>query len=361
MHSSIVPVAEKTIWISSCAGPSSAFSALLHGLGFKQATTSSGSLPAVEDYYGYDSPSERIVHVHAHYQLIVGDDLTKNYRIPLEGAFLGATAREGGLRIPIPELELMLVIRLTLKHSTWDALLARRAKVSASAREELGFLRARADERVLHGLLEQHLPFVDRRAFDAAMESLDRGSATRARIRAGKRLVGQLEVCARRSRAADVRLKVWRRAVGTARARLRSLRRGDGLPPEARSSPSSAPTARGSRRASTACTPGSRDFAVRKVHLGRPPRSAVTVVARAVAKFALGLARVFDRSSPRRPGPHGQRTRKRLPQSRLRGTGSARIGARGEMPGTAGSSSATVSRYRSSASWTHRSSGTRPP
>ena len=151
---------------------------------------------------------------------------------------------------------ILLVIRLTLKHSTWDALLARRAKVSASAREELGFLRARADERVLHGLLEQHLPFVDRRAFDAAMESLDRGSATRARIRAGKRLVGQLEVCARRLRAADVRLKVWRRAVGTAR-RARSLRRGDGLPPEARSSPSSAPTARGSRRASTACTPGS--------------------------------------------------------------------------------------------------------
>ena len=37
---------------------------------------------------------------------------------------------------------------------------------------------------------------------------------------------------------------------------------------------------------------------MRKVHLGRPPRSAVTVVARAVAKFALGLARVFDRSSP---------------------------------------------------------------
>jgi thymidylate kinase len=282
------------------------FSTIIHGLGFKQAVNPSSSLPAVEDYYGYDKPSGRTVHVHAHYQLVVGDDLTKNYRIPLEAAFLESTVRDGEFRVPIPELELIvLVIRLTLKHSTWDALLAGRSKVPSSAREELASLRARADEKQMSSLLKEHLPFVERSAFDAALDSVE--SRVTARIRAGRPLVAQLGICARRSRTADVGLKLWRRALGTARARL-PLR----APRKQLAGGGAIIALVGADGAGkSTCVDGlaswlSKDFAVAKLHLGRPPRSALTLLIDPLVKFVLGLAALRRRVSNR--GAVGPRT-----------------------------------------------------
>lgn len=285
-----------------------AFSAVVHGLGFKKALNPSGLLPSVEDYYGYDRPTDQIVHVHTHYQLVVGDDLTKNYRIPLEAAFLEMTIRDGELPVPIPELELiLLVIRLTLKHSTWDARLVHRATIPVSAREEFDFLCARSEVRLLDALLAKHLPFVEPQAFRAAMGSLVRTSSKRARIRAGRPLVSQLAVCARRSRAADVRLKLWRRAVGTARARLpleaprKQLAGGGAI--------IALVGADGAGKST--CVDGlyswlSKDFAVKKLHLGRPPHSGVTVIVRALVKLTLGLAVLGRRSSTRRRSPEAR-------------------------------------------------------
>src|SRR5918999_4406923 len=76
-------------------GDAERFSAVVHRLGFKQAENPARSLPGVSNYYGYDPTSDRFVHIHAHYQMIVGDDLTKNYRLPLEDAFLEAAVRDG--------------------------------------------------------------------------------------------------------------------------------------------------------------------------------------------------------------------------------------------------------------------------
>jgi thymidylate kinase len=279
-----------------------AFSAVMDRLGFKRATNPR-PLPAIEDYYGHEPASDRLVHVHAHYQLIVGDDLTKNYRIPLEAVFLDMTLRDGEFRIPIPELELiLLVIRLTLKHSTWDALLVRRAKVPASALDELAFLRGRVDDRTVGALLKEHLPFVEPDAFDAAMASL--GSSATTRVRACRLLAAQLGVCARRSRAADVRLKFWRRAVGTARARLplesprKQLVSGGAI--------IALVGADGAGKST--CVNGlsswlAKDFGVAKIHLGRPPRSGLTLAVDPLLKLALGFAALRRRAS-RSAGAH---------------------------------------------------------
>jgi thymidylate kinase len=286
-----------------------AFSAVMHGLGFKQAMNTLAA-PATEDYYGHDRASDLLVHVHAHYQLIVGDDLTKNYRVPIETAFLDTTVLDGEFRIPIPELELiLLVIRMTLKHSTWDAVLARRAKVPASALEELAFLRARADERALGPLLKEHLPFVEPAALDAAMASLE--SSALARVRAGRRLVTQLAVCARRSRATDVRLKFWRRAVGTARARTplaaapRKRLAGGG----AIIALVGADGAGKSTCVDSLCSWLGKDFAVAKVHLGRPRPSGLTRVIDPLLKIPLGFAALHRRVRKRPAGDSQLRSR----------------------------------------------------
>jgi thymidylate kinase len=285
-----------------------AFSAVMHRLGFKQATNPLAA-PATEDYYGHDPASDRLVHVHAHYQLIVGDDLTKNYRVPIETAFLDTTLRDGEFRIPIPEVELiLLVIRMTLKHSTWDAVLLRRAKVPASALEELTFLRARADERALGALLKEHLPFIEREAFDAAMASLD--SSAVARVRAGRGLVTQLAVCARRSRATDVRLKSWRRAAGTVRARLPLAAPRKGL---AGGGAIIAFVGADGAGKST-CVDGlyswlGKDFAVAKIHLGKPRPSGLTRVIDPLLKLPLGFAALHRRALKRAVGDSPIRSR----------------------------------------------------
>ncbi len=40
--------------------------------------------PAILSYIGYDEPSGRLIHLHLHFRLIVGERLHKNYRVPWE-------------------------------------------------------------------------------------------------------------------------------------------------------------------------------------------------------------------------------------------------------------------------------------
>jgi hypothetical protein len=44
--------------------------------------------PAVLSYLGHDEPSGRLVHLHLHFRLVVGERLHKNYRIPWENEIL---------------------------------------------------------------------------------------------------------------------------------------------------------------------------------------------------------------------------------------------------------------------------------
>jgi len=115
------------------------FTEVLLRLGFKQARTSSElQLPGVLSYYGYDEETEKFVHIHAHYQLIVGHDMTKNYRLPIEKSLLEFAFYDDLLRTPSHEFELIVfVIRMVLKHSTWDAILSLQGDLSNTEQKEL--------------------------------------------------------------------------------------------------------------------------------------------------------------------------------------------------------------------------------
>lgn len=286
------------------------FSAIMHRLGFKLALRPEGGLPGILDYYGYDSEAGSVVHVHAHYQLVVGDDLTMSYRIPLEDAFLGAAREDGEFLVPPPELELiLLVIRLTLRHLTWDAVVTRRARIPASSSAELDFLQDRAEVEQVDRLLERWLPFLDGRTFRDCRLALAPGARTGTGIRAAARLVTALEPCARRSRVADVSLKMWRRGTQIG-GRLTS-----------RQSPRKQLAAGGAIVAivgadgagkSTAVEELSRrlgkTFTVTQAHLGKPPKSRVTLVIRNVARarsvFLRLLRLIGARSAPPRSTEH---------------------------------------------------------
>jgi thymidylate kinase len=286
------------------------FSAIMHRLGFKLARRPNGELPGILDYYGYDAETGRVVHVHAHYQLVVGDDLTMSYRIPLEDAFLGAAREDGEFLVPPPELELiLLVIRLALRHLTWDAVVTRRARVPASSRAELTFLQERAADDQVDGLLDRWLPFIDERTFRDCRLALASDAGRGTGIRAGGRLVAALTPCARRSRAADVCLKIWRRGteIGsrlTSRpARRKRLAAGGAIV---------AIVGADGAGKSTAVEELSerlgKTFTVTRAHLGKPPKSWVTLVirnaARARSVFLRLLRLIGARSAPARSTEH---------------------------------------------------------
>ncbi len=117
--------------------------------------------PDVDDYYGLDVTG-RFVHVHAHYRLILGDDTTKNHRLPMEEAYLASARNDGMFKVPAPEFEYVgFILRMALKHATGDAILSFKGRLSASERRELEFLQERIQREDVTRVLRAHLPAVD--------------------------------------------------------------------------------------------------------------------------------------------------------------------------------------------------------
>jgi thymidylate kinase len=278
------------------------FTEILYRLGFKEAAVAPArQLPGVLHYYGYDEEADRFVHVHAHYQLIVGDDMTKNYRLPIERVFVDSSIQEGPFKVPSPEFEfIVLVIRMILKHRTWDAVLRLRGRLPASARRELGYLRARIDPVKVYQILEHHVPWLTKTLFGLCVASLLPGCRTWTRIRVGSELQSALKGHGRRPHILDVHLKQWRwcrRVLGwlvtrrSPRKRLASggaviaLVGGDGA----------------GKSTAVAEVHGwlSRNFDTITVHLGKPPESLVSFGIAVV----LRTRRWFEARAARAGGP----------------------------------------------------------
>lgn len=208
--------------------------AKLHQLGFTEAVQRpSRRLPGVMDYHGNDPDRDRPIHVHLHSRLVLGDDMTKNYRLPIDGEYLASVRRQGLFWVPAVELELIvLVVRLVLKHCSPDAMAMHSGGLSAAEQHELGKLQADATEGEVRRQLPQLLPEVDQQLFDACRDALAGSMGRWQRMRVGARLERALVPYARRRVALDVPLKSVRRLywayrrVLAPRARRKSLAHG---------------------------------------------------------------------------------------------------------------------------------------
>lgn len=191
----------------------SRFTEIVSRLGFKQARASSEKMmPGVQDYFGYDENANNLVHVHAHYQLILGHDMTKNYRLPIEKQYLESSEQDGLFRVPASEFEfIVFIIRMVLKHSTWDAILGREGKLKKAELEELAYLMNRINSDRVVEILKQHLPFIDVELFDNCVKAIQPGCPLWTRIDTGQRLQTRLQAHARHPLVFDIWLKLWRR------------------------------------------------------------------------------------------------------------------------------------------------------
>jgi thymidylate kinase len=268
------------------------FTALLYQLGFREAVAlRDEQLPGVRDFYSYDETADRLIHLHAHYQLVLGHDFTKNYHLPIERAYLNSAAQGDVFRIPAPEFEFIgFVIRMTLKHSTWDAILMGHGRLSPSERHELEYLQSRIDLDKTRVVLDQNLPWIDMGLFNACVQALQPECSLWKRIRAGGGLLKKLQVCARRSHALDIALKLWRRFERPIlyRLHLRTPRKrmaNGGLLVAIIGGDGSGKTT----AVNELSQKFSEEFDVLKVHMGKPSWSWSTILIRGILKIGRSI------------------------------------------------------------------------
>jgi thymidylate kinase len=272
----------------------SRFTELLYRLGFKGAKAPAvKQMPGVLDYYGYVSEIDKFVHVHAHYQLIIGHDMTKNFRLPIERPYLESSVQGDLFKVPEHEFEfIVFVIRMVLKHSTWDVILSRQGTLKTAERQELAYLQARINQDRVNDILKEHLPYIGVELFNNCIQALQQTGSIWMRMKTGQQLQIQLKTNARRPLPVDIYLKLWRRTALAIRRRIfkSSLKYrlesggamiaivgGDGA---------------GKSTAVNALNDWlSKNFETTQVHIGKPPRSWTTISVRGILKIGnlLGL------------------------------------------------------------------------
>jgi thymidylate kinase len=234
-----------------------------------------------------------LIHAHVHYKLILGHDLTKNYHLAIEDSYLRSSAPGDFFRVPAPEFErIVLVIRMMLKHSTWEAFLGGQGRLSERERQEIEYLQSKAKREQTAQVLQECLPFLEWELFEACVRSLQPHCPRRARLRSGHQLQKALRGCRRRPRGVDIWLQFWRRLTMAAAGRL--LRK----TPRKRMKNGGMLVAfvGGDGAGKTTIIEAISDwlsprFATRKFHLGKPSWSWLTVLIRSALKAGrvLGL------------------------------------------------------------------------
>lgn len=270
------------------------FAGILSRLRFKQAIAPAEKMmPGVLDYYDYDEAADKLVHVHAHYQLILGHDMTKNYRLPIETPYLESAVQGDLFKTPAPEFEfIVFVIRMILKHSTWDVILSGEGKLKPSERKELAYLQTRINQDRVYDILKRHLSYINVELFDNCIQALRSNCSTWTRVKAGHQLQTKLKAYTRRPLPIDIFLKLWRRADLALRRRIFKsvhkyrLESGGGM----------IAIVGGDGAGKSTAVDGlyawlSKNFATTRVHMGKPAWSWTTMTIRGILKIGnlLGL------------------------------------------------------------------------
>ena len=196
------------------------FREVLGQLRFREAADArTKQIPGIQHYYGLDEATGIFVHVHAHFQLVVGHDATKNYHLPLERAFLDSATNHDLIALPSVEVELLVyALRMVLKFSWYPNPLSGYDRTGRH--RELEFLEHRADRAQLDRILQEHLPCVDLALFDACLRCARPGTSNGFRFRTRGRLHRALRAYARRHRFVDGWLKTSRQVTALTRRTL---------------------------------------------------------------------------------------------------------------------------------------------
>lgn len=130
------------------------------------------SYPHIQDWLSVDASTGRIVHVHAHFRLVVGERTLKPYLLPWDDEVLDDRIldEEAGIYRSSREHELLLLLtRMVLKRMRGSTV--HMQTISTGERRELDFLRTTVDRSVMTLLLRRHLGLPAARLFESFLEN----------------------------------------------------------------------------------------------------------------------------------------------------------------------------------------------
>ncbi len=252
------------------------FTAVMDDLGYKIARPRrSRRVPGLVDHLGLDPDSGRLVQVQRHDRLVLGDDATKNYRLPIESEYLRDLMRPSLLPVPRPVCEyLVFLIRMGIKHCPIDAIGQYEGRLSQSERHELRFLEERVTMSEVGAAATQLLTGVDQALLERVRAAIEPGTGITERAAAGFHLERALGRYRLRPWAIDFALRIVRRPW------RRLTRRRWGHLSKKRLDAGGAVVAiiggDGSGKSSTVSMLAewlAPQLDVRTIHLGKPPRS----------------------------------------------------------------------------------------
>jgi len=286
------------------------FKMVLFDLGYKSARFRKGprSRPGVEDYYGYDLITDRIIHVHAHYQLVTGNDATKSFRLPVENALIKSSsyAHSKLFLTPRAEFELVVfVVRMILKWTLLGAIKKRGRVLSVAYVGEFEFLHKQCDMEEIKRILMVHFEQIPVPLF---MRFLSVLASNRANIVTQYLIYGSFRRClqpyAMNSRFLDAVLVNYRRTYSIISKYVVFPKKNRRLPTGGIQVAIVGGDGAGKTTAvNEICSWLSNDFEVQRLHLGKPKRSLSTLCFDVFLKIS-GIRKKFplDSSVNKFPG-----------------------------------------------------------
>ncbi len=150
------------------------FRKIVGELGFKPALPpGERQMPGVESYFGFDPSVPRLLHLHVHYRLVLGEYWRTSYRLPLEPDLLDTAARGDVFPFPAPTYQfLIFVLRMTLLQRGRLLLFGTGDRWRKGIQIQLDNLEALCDREALATLLATHLPTIDVAFLDRCVASL---------------------------------------------------------------------------------------------------------------------------------------------------------------------------------------------
>ena len=188
---------------------------LFHGAllenGFKLAQSRYGiGHPGVFHALGLEESSLELVHVHAYFQIVTGDSLVKSYRLPIERLLLEHTHYLHGVRVPIPEAELVLfALRIALKHTAPTEILMANRHYRLTSRE-LNWLSKAANAEDAEAVCTAWFPSIDSRLFRQILDAIKADRAVIRRVVVGWRVARRLRGLRRLSPMLAAVSRLWR-------------------------------------------------------------------------------------------------------------------------------------------------------
>jgi thymidylate kinase len=266
-----------------------AFRRIVDQLGFKPVLSrGERQVPGVESYFGLDPAVPRLLHLHVHYRLVLGDYWRTSYRLPLERGLIETAVRGDLFPVPSPTYQfLVFVLRMALAQRG-GLLLTTGDRWRRGIQIQLDNLEALCDRDALAALLVAHLPTIDVPFLDRCVASFRGKYRVVERALLWHALHRRLRAYARRPPLAAVLDAVGEKLVPLALRRRISderMRFSGGGTVIALIGGDGAGKSTCARELESWL---SSDFATVRAHLGNPPRSVLT--------FLIGVALKAERA-----------------------------------------------------------------